>query len=97
LRRTGLERRFHAIVISGELGRAKPDGAAFARACFLLGIKKDGVWHVGDNLRADVGGARAAGLTAVWLNRDGLSLREGDPAPDYEVTTLAELPALLFA
>lgn len=52
-------------------------------------------WHVGDSLRADVAGARAAGLTSVWLNRLGAP-RPATGAPDIEVASLFDLlPAML--
>jgi FMN phosphatase YigB (HAD superfamily) len=62
-------------------------------------------WHVGDSLASDVAGARMAGLGAgVWLNRNDAgrpARQDADPAtsadarPDYEITSLSELPALL--
>jgi FMN phosphatase YigB (HAD superfamily) len=49
---------------------------------------------VGDNLANDVGGALAAGLGAVWLNRDGRE-RPADRTDLREIAGLAELPAAL--
>ncbi|WP_461472627.1 HAD family hydrolase [Microbacterium sp. HJ5] len=48
--------------------------------------------HVGDNQLADVGGARNAGLTAVWVDRHG-----GDAAsdPHHVVPDLRGLVPLL--
>jgi HAD superfamily hydrolase (TIGR01549 family) len=91
----GIEQRFGAIVISGELGCAKPDSGAFRCALEKLGVDPESVWHVGDNLRTDVGGAKAAGITAVWLNRKGIARTEHDPEPDHEIRSLRELRALL--
>lgn len=95
LRVLGIEHRFSAVVISGEVGIAKPDPAIFAIAIDRLGVAPESVWHVGDSLAADVVGAKAAGLTAIWLNREGLSWKDGDPRPDHELRTLAELAGLL--
>ncbi len=93
----GIERQFSAIVISGEVGVAKPDASVFRLAMHQLGAEPEQVWHVGDSLRSDVAGAKAAGVTAVWLNRGGLSRKAGDPKPDHEIRSLRELPALLAA
>jgi len=45
-------------------------------------------------MEADVAGAKAAGLTAVWVNRTGARPKPEEPAPDYEVASLTELAAL---
>lgn len=93
----GIEQRFGAVIISGEVGIAKPDAGIFAIAVDALGVKPQQVWHVGDSLRADIAGAKAAGLTAVWLNRDRLHWKQGDPEPDHEIQSLWELTELLSA
>ena len=90
-----LERRFDAIVISGEIGVAKPDPAVFEVALSGLGMPRDDVWHVGDSPGIDVAGAKDAGLKAVWINRSGRPLGEGEPEPHMEIRSLAELAPLL--
>jgi HAD superfamily hydrolase (TIGR01549 family) len=91
LRVLDLEHWFDVIVISGEVGIAKPDASAFDLALNQLVDERENVWHVGDSLTTDVAGAKAAGLTAVWLNRSGRVRREGDPEPDLEVRSLSNL------
>ncbi len=90
-----IEHWFDAVVISGEIGRAKPAAAVFDRAVRQTGIRPADVWHVGDSLEADVAGARAAGLTAVWLNRTGKTRNAEDPEPHFEIETLAGLTNIL--
>ncbi|TDB82465.1 HAD family hydrolase [Micromonospora sp. KC721] len=94
LRALGLGSAFDAVAISGEIGSAKPDPALFVAALHRIGADHREVWHVGDGLTNDVGGARAAGLVAVWLNRTGRPTPV-DRCPDVEVTSLAQLSALL--
>jgi phosphoserine phosphatase len=91
---SGLADRFDAIVVSGDLGAGKPDPAIFAHALRAVGAEPgDGVM-VGDNLEKDVDGALAAGLRAVWVNRDGKERPAG--RPDLrEIAGLDELPAVL--
>jgi putative hydrolase of the HAD superfamily len=96
LRALALEDAFDAVVISAEVGVAKPDERVFQLALRSLGVEPQDAWHVGDNLATDVAGARSAGLTAVWLNRNGLSRGEHDPRPDVEVGSLRELHSMLF-
>jgi len=96
LRALDLERRFDSIVISGEVGVAKPDPEAFIRVCDQLEVDPAATWHVGDNLLTDVGGAKAAGLVAVWLNRARTAVAMSHVEPDLEVPTLTDLvPHLL--
>ena len=87
LERTGLRPLVDAVVISAELGVAKPDPAIFRAALDRLGAGPDGALHVGDSLEDDVAGARAAGLEAVLVARNGA------PAPEgvRTVRSLAEL------
>jgi putative hydrolase of the HAD superfamily len=88
LERTALRPLVDAVVISAELGVAKPDPAIFAAALERLGATADGAMHVGDSLEADVEGARAAGIEAVFVARDGARTPEG-------VRAIASLDGLL--
>jgi putative hydrolase of the HAD superfamily len=86
----GLLEHVEAVVSSGEVGVAKPDAGIFERALEVAEAEPDEVVHVGDSLDNDVAGARAVGLRAILVQRDG-------PAPDgvETVSSLAELPLLL--
>lgn len=90
-----IEREFAAVVISGEVGIAKPDPAIFGLVLDKLGLSPRQVWHIGDSLTTDVAGAQAAGLTAIWLNRRGARRDDGDPEPDHEIRSLSQLSTLL--
>ena len=65
----GLLDRLAAVVISEEAGVSKPDPAIFALAAERAGTTLDGAWMVGDNLDADIAGARAAGIRSVFVPR----------------------------
>jgi putative hydrolase of the HAD superfamily len=88
LERTGLRPLVDAVVISAELGVAKPDPAIFRAALDRLGAAPDGAVHVGDSLEHDVAGARAAGLEAVLVARNGAAAPDG-------VRTVASLTELV--
>jgi putative hydrolase of the HAD superfamily len=94
LRVLEIEHCFEVVVISGEMGAAKPDRSVFALV-LQLAVEPENIWHVGDSLTADVAGAKCAGLTSVWLNRNGLDRRESDPSPDLEIRALSDLMAFL--
>jgi putative hydrolase of the HAD superfamily len=100
---TGLTSLLDLVVVSGDLGVGKPDAAIFRFALDHLGLDPAYVWHVGDSLVNDVGGARNAGLGSVWLNRrrphptswGTPAPTEDTPSPDHEIATLTELVELL--
>jgi putative hydrolase of the HAD superfamily len=91
LEETGLAPLVDGAVASAELGHAKPDPAIFAHALGLAGVPAEAALHAGDSLEADVEGARAAGLRAVLVARDGTT---PPPAGVPVIATLAELPPL---
>ncbi len=74
LRETGLDVLLDGVLTSAEERIAKPDPEIFARALALAGdVSPREALHAGDDLVADVGGARAAGITPVLVDREGSS------------------------
>lgn len=69
LRQLKLARYFEVIIVSREVRALKPSPAIFRHAVRRLGMPPEAVLHVGDSFSADVRGARAAGLSALLLNR----------------------------
>jgi HAD superfamily hydrolase (TIGR01549 family) len=65
----GFDRFIDALVVSGETGISKPDPAIFAIALTRLGIRADEAVMIGDSWAADIEGACAAGIRAIWFNR----------------------------
>ena len=84
LERTELRALVDAVVTSAEFGAAKPDPAIFARALELAGARAHDAVHAGDDVEADVHGARAAGIEPVLVARDD----EQAPAGVRRITTL---------
>jgi putative hydrolase of the HAD superfamily len=91
---SGLAGLFEVVVISADVGVAKPDIALFRYALERLGAQPHETTMVGDSLRKDVNGALAAGINAIWVDRAG-SMLPGQRASVPIVQTLADLPALL--
>jgi len=87
----GLAPSFDAVVHSTAVGAAKPDAAIFRAALAALDVPAAATIHVGDDVHADVDGARAAGLGAVLVDRSGR--RPQVPAGVRVVGTLAALCA----
>ena len=65
-RRFGVDDAIHAVVSSHDAGWRKPHPAIFERALERAGARADEVFHVGDNLIADIWGAQQLGIRAVW-------------------------------
>jgi putative hydrolase of the HAD superfamily len=93
---SGLSGYCDVVVISSEVGIAKPDAAIFGHALAQLGSDPRSAIMVGDSLARDVDGAVAAGLRGVWVNRAGLA-RPPDRSDVIEVSTLRDLPLALRA
>jgi putative hydrolase of the HAD superfamily len=94
LEERGLLGCFASLVFSDETGLCKPHPDVFRRALRELGAEAWEAVHVGDLLRTDVAGAKAAGMTAVWVrspHQDG----ESDAEPDYVIESLNELPGVI--
>ncbi len=94
----GLTGRFEHVIASGTLGFAKPDPRIFGHAAHLFGVPPGQALYVGDRLHTDAIGAAEAGLTGVWLARDGASDEErgaARAAGAQIIHSLDELPALV--
>ena len=87
LARVGLAPLLDAVVTSAAVGVRKPGVAIFEQALSLAGAHPDEAVHVGDSVEDDVAGARAAGIGAVLIRRDG------GPGPPG-VRTIASLATL---
>ena len=91
LERTGLDQYLAGVVVSDEVGAAKPQQRIFDVAFEVAGHPpRDRVAIVGDSLTSDVAGGRAYGITTIWINPDGAD-HAPHPAPDLTITHLGEL------
>ncbi len=74
----GLASLVDRVTISSEAGAAKPDPAIFQRALADLALAPGDVLHVGDTVKEDLRGARAAGLHVVLVGDAALAANAGD-------------------
>lgn len=102
LAHTGLTDVFEAIVISEEIGAAKPDPTIFEHAAKSLGgIEKSRTLMVGDSLTSDIAGGMRFGIdTCLVTHRNkgqAVSIVDADhPEPTYRIETLGELAPVIF-
>ena len=95
--RLDLERYFDTIVISAEVGVAKPSPAFFDIAFAGLGSPpRDSVLMVGDSLSSDMRGAANYGIAGCWYN-PGRHQAVDDVPITHEIAALDDLPAVVGA
>jgi YjjG family noncanonical pyrimidine nucleotidase len=87
LRHCGLDRDVDVLVVSEDVGISKPDPRIFDIALEQLGVTAGEAVMVGDSWTADIAGARAAGIRAIWFNPTG----HAKPEPDDTVEELRSL------
>lgn len=95
LKSADISKYFQDIFISQNMGADKPDIRFFQNAFARIeGFDPDKAMIVGDSLTSDIQGGIRAGIRTCWFNFRG---READPAirPDYVITDITQLPALL--
>jgi 2-haloacid dehalogenase len=84
---------FKSIVISEELGIAKPDPRIFRPALERIGVKAADVLYVGDSVTSDMAAARNAGMDFCWLNPSGAPVPAGY-APAFIIAAIKEFPEI---
>ncbi len=107
LRDLGLADFFEVVAISCDVGYMKPHPRIFQYALDAMDVEPGAAVMVGDNLRADIEGAKTMGMVAVWrrpVAAEPVEATEDAPEtsgpvrPDYIIDTIAELRELpLFA
>jgi 2-haloacid dehalogenase len=84
------------VVSVDEIRRFKPDPAVYQLAVARLGIPASAIAFVSSN-GWDAWAAAEFGMRVVWCNRQNQPAERLPGAPDRQVASLAELPALLAA
>jgi HAD superfamily hydrolase (TIGR01509 family) len=94
----GLGAELDFVIASGAVGLSKPDPAFFRLAAARAGVPPGEALMVGDSHRADVEGARSAGMDAILIRRpEWRDRREPVPPGARVIASLAELPEIVRA
>lgn len=92
--RSSIRRFFEDVVISDEIGVAKPQPGYLEVAFERMGHpQKSEVLMIGDSLSSDIAGGAAFGIDTCWFNPNGLSA-DGGPQPTYTIADLSEIDAI---
>jgi len=81
---------FDAVIVSADVGAAKPDSSVFQQALSALGVDGEQAVMIGDSITKDMDGALAAGLGAIWLDRNEQSV----PAERPDLARIGSLRSL---
>ena len=93
LHKSGLARYFETIIVSDEIGVAKPDPAIFdATFARLQRPSKANVLIIGDSLTSDMAGGHNYGIDTCWYNPNG---QTADLNLTYEISHLSQLRSIL--
>jgi putative hydrolase of the HAD superfamily len=97
VRRFGIRQYFDFVLTSAACSYRKPHPRIFELALANWYLLPTDAVMVGDNLTADVQGAKNVGLYGVWISRraDPQMERQKAASPDASMTSLSELPAIL--
>lgn len=93
----GVEPLVDAVVVSDELGAAKPDAAPYRVALDLLAVEPAAAAYVGDDPAKDFRWPNAAGMLSVQVTAAGRDDSALEPAAraQHRIGEVGELPALL--
>ncbi|MGB7983210.1 MAG: HAD family hydrolase [Candidatus Nanopelagicales bacterium] len=100
----GLDAHVSVVVVSSDMGAAKPAPAMFGAAARALGVRPGECVVVGDQWDTDIEGALASGMRPVWLQRPGgawlasvlpAAPADGGAGAVSTIESLAELPEML--
>jgi 2-haloacid dehalogenase len=95
VRNAKLEHLLDAVLSIESVGVFKPDPKVYQLAIDELGIKASSLAFQSSNAW-DVHAASTFGMPTIWCNRFGQCRERLPGAPDFEISSLAELPDLVI-
>jgi 2-haloacid dehalogenase len=96
VRNAGLTETFASVMSVDSLQVYKPEPRVYRLAVETLGIAPENIGFVSSNCW-DALGAKAFGFSVFWINRSGAPVDALGCKPDYIVSSLGEVPALVAA
>ncbi len=97
LERADIRALFEVCVFSSDHGHLKPSPYPFLQAIAAFTVERARLLFVGDSLRRDIAGAKAVGLSTVWIKAEQNNPNVPNvpnaqsPIPDLVVQDLRDL------
>lgn len=82
---------FDLIIFSSDYGYIKPSPYLFTKAIEALEVERSKIVFIGDSLKRDIAGAKAFGLSTVWINMGIGKVDKSVPSPDVVIEDLRDL------
>lgn len=89
--RVGIRNLFDIIIFSSDHSCIKPSPHIFAKAIEALDVDRSKIVFVGDSLKRDIAGAKAAGLSSVWIHTNVSQIDQEIPTPELIIKDLQDL------
>ncbi|MYE90601.1 HAD family hydrolase [Candidatus Poribacteria bacterium] len=89
--RVGIRNLFDVIIFSSDHRCIKPSPYIFAKAIEAFDVDRSKIVFVGDSLKHDIAGAKAAGLSSVWINTDTSQVDQITLGPEFIIKDLRDL------
>lgn len=98
LKLSGIVELFTPIVISNEIGFAKPDNRFFQYTYDRLeDVDKSRVLVIGDTINSDIKGGNDFGFQTCWFKHKKCSVvKEGESKPDHIINDITELLSIVL-
>jgi 2-haloacid dehalogenase len=93
--RSTIREYFEEVVISDEIGVAKPQPEYMREVFSRMGDPpKSKALMIGDSLSSDIAAGAGFGIDTCWFNPNGIAL-DGGPQPTYTIADLSEIDAIV--
>ena len=93
--KTGVDHWFDHALNSATVGKLKSEPDIYRQVQKMTDVHAQQMVHIGDDPLNDVSGAKSAGVSAIWLNRDQKPWTLDSCEPDAVIHSLHELPDLI--
>lgn len=92
--RAGVRDLFDVIIFSADHGRVKPSAYLFTKAMESFAAPRQRIVFVGDSFYRDIRGAKAVGLSTIWIHKAGGARADQLTQADAVMQDLCDLPLL---
>lgn len=96
VQRSGLTAHFRHLISVERVQVFKPHGSAYELGESVLGARREELLFVSSNAW-DASGAKDFGYNVAWVNRGGTAFDELGVRPDFEISSLIDMPKFAAA